>query len=88
VHPLIDETLTPDMTISTGLDLHSCPLFTVAPVKLTVPKLVSGRTPLVELGASAMTSAELRAAPPAAWLAVWVHFCVLSVSVITKSPAE
>ena len=39
------ETDVSGMVISTGLVMHRPELFTVAPVKLTVPKLVSGRMP-------------------------------------------
>jgi hypothetical protein len=60
------------MVISvTPLALHRFVVpFTVAPVKFTVPKLVSGRTlPLVlELGASAITSADDRTALATAWV--------------------
>ena len=53
------------ISIATGLVEPRLAEFTSALVKLAVPKSVSGRMPprLVQQGASAMTSAEDRAAP-------------------------
>jgi hypothetical protein len=61
-----DETDTSGMVISTGLNVARLApaglavVAALAPVNLTVPKLVSGKMPprAVQQGASAMTSAE------------------------------
>jgi hypothetical protein len=61
------------MLICTGSSVSRLVPFTVTPVKLTEPKLVSGRTlepPEVFEGASAMASAEARSAP--AWVVLMV----------------
>ncbi len=66
--------------------------FAVTPVKLTEPKLVSGKTlevPEVRDGASAMASAEDRSAPDAVALIVCVQPCVMSLSTSGyQGPAE
>jgi hypothetical protein len=53
------------MLICTGSSVSRLLPFAVTPVKLTEPKLVSGRTPEVPDGASAMASADDRSAPRA-----------------------
>ena len=71
------------IVISTGLSVHRPALFTVAALKLTVPKLVSGKLPplSVQQGASAMTSAEDRAAPASRRVAERFQCWVLSAIV-------
>src|SRR5579864_3720061 len=53
-----------------GWNVLSDAPFAVAPVKLTVPKFVRGRTPLRLDGASAITSADASAADFNRWV-VW-----------------
>src|SRR5579875_643534 len=74
------------MFMLTGLSLPIADPLTVAPVKFTVPKSASGRMPplLVQQGASAMTSAEERAAPEAVAVTVWLQPWVVSASVSVK----
>jgi hypothetical protein len=69
--------------ISTGWSVHRSALFTIAALKLTVPKLVSGKMPplFVQQGASAMTSAEDRAAPASLRVAERFQCWVASVIV-------
>jgi hypothetical protein len=69
------------MLTCTGSSLSRLVPFAATPVKLTEPKLVSGRTlepPEVFEGASAMASAEDRSAPVWVALIVCVQPCVLS----------
>src|SRR5438132_8377629 len=76
------ETVVSGMVISAGLNVHRPVLFTAALLKPTVPKSVRGRTPPeLQQGASAMTSAEDRAAPARVALMVCVQPAVLPVSV-------
>jgi hypothetical protein len=81
--PVMAETDVAGMVISTGLNVPRPALFAVAPVKPTVPKLVSGRSPplAVQQGSSVMTSAEDRAAPATVASIVCVQPAVLSASV-------
>ena len=58
--------------------LPSGALLTAALLKFTVPKLDSGSTLLVSLGASAMISAEPSWAAADVWFVVWVQPCVWS----------
>ena len=51
------------MVISVGLRLLSCDPSTADPLKFTVPKSASGRTPVNDDGASTITSADAREAP-------------------------
>src|SRR5262249_8787818 len=60
--------------------------FALAPVKLTVPKFASGRTPWLLDGASAMTSADASFADFSLAFVVFVHPWVLSVIVSVKLP--
>ena len=63
------------MLICTGSSVSRLSPFAVTSVKLTGPKLVSGRTlevPEVPDGASAMASAD-RSAPAAVALIVWIQ---------------
>lgn len=73
------------MTISSGLGLLeiATPL-AVQLVKLTVPKLASGSTPELDDGASAIHSAEPRAAPLRLLFVVNVQPLVLSLMVNVK----
>jgi hypothetical protein len=60
--------------------------FTVAPVKLAVPKFASGRTPPLPDGASAITSADASFADFSLAFVVFVHPWVLSVIVNVNEP--
>src|SRR5689334_21923766 len=68
------------MTISVGWNAARDWPFAAAEAKLAVPKLVSGRMPPLEMqhGASAMTSAEDRAAPARVTPTVCVQPLVVS----------
>ena len=64
-----------------GVLLVSSAPFALAPLKLTVPKFASGRTPPLLDGASAITSADASFADFSLALVVFVHPWVLSVIV-------
>lgn len=69
-----------------GVLLVSTLPFTVAPLKLTVPKFASGRTPPLLDGASAITSADASFADFSLAFVVFVHPWVLSVIVRVNLP--
>ena len=69
-----------------GVLLVSTLPFTVAPVKPTVPKFASGRTPLLLDGASAITSADASFADFSLAVVVFVHPWVLSVIFSVNEP--
>jgi hypothetical protein len=58
----------------------------LAPLKLTVPKFASGRTPPLEEGASAITSAEASLALLSLAFVLFVHPRVVSESVRVNDP--
>lgn len=60
--------------------------FAVAPLKLTVPKFASGRTPPLLDGASAITSADESLADLSLAVFTFVHPCVLSEIVSVNVP--
>ena len=60
--------------------------FTLAPLKLTVPKFASGRTPLLLDGASAITSADASFADFSLAVVVFDHPWVLSEIVSVNEP--
>ncbi len=66
------------MMISVGLSVLRLFPFAVAPVKVIGLKWASGSTPVLEEGASAMTSADELASLPDAWI-VWVQPLVVSL---------
>src|SRR3954454_24379832 len=60
--------------------------FALAPLKLTVPKFASGRTPPLLAGASAITSADASLADFSLAVVVLVHPGVLSEIVSVNEP--
>src|SRR5450631_1885553 len=74
------------MVSSVGLAAASAALLTIALVRFTVPKLDSGSTPLVSLGASAMISAEPSWAVADVWFVVCVQPRVWSLRVSVNAP--
>src|SRR4051794_39557353 len=74
------------MSIRSGLKVESETPFAVADVKLTLPKFVSGNTPLRLDGASAITSAEASAALFKRCVVWNVQRCVESVIVRVNRP--
>src|ERR1700733_7978197 len=68
------------MMICVGLKFPIAEPFTAALVKVTGLKCASGRTPLEDDGASAMTSADEFAAPESDLVTVWLHPWVVSLS--------
>ena len=69
-----------------GVLLVSKAPFAFAPLKLTVPKFASGRTPPLLDGASAITSADASFADFSLAFVVFVHPWVLSVIVSVNVP--
>ena len=69
-----------------GVELVSRAPFALAPLKLTVPKFASGRTPPLLDGASAITSADASFADFSLAVVVFVQPWVLSVIVRVKEP--
>ena len=67
------------MMICVGLKFPIAEPFTVALLKVTGLKCASGRTPLLDDGASAMTSADELAAPLSDALIVWLQPLVVSL---------
>src|SRR4051812_12522174 len=74
------------MSIRSGLKVLSDAPFADAPEKLTEPKFVSGRTPLRLDGASAITSADARAACFSRCVVVKVHGADVSEMVSVNRP--
>jgi hypothetical protein len=69
-----------------GVVLVSRAPLALAPLKLTVPKSASGRTPLLLEGASAITSADASFADFSLAVVVFVHPWVLSEIVSVNEP--
>jgi hypothetical protein len=69
-----------------GVVLVSRAPLALAPLKLTVPKLARGRTPLLLDGASAITSADASLADFSLAVVVFVHPWVLSEIVSVNEP--